>query len=277
MSLTRRPETGRTAPLGWRIRVAVTLLANNRFMPGRFNNYLIAGNLANAFAMGEIGSTDDFFLVGSEPADESTYPLLTGTILDSEGNRLFTLVRNVQTINPGDCSKIVGDHLGYEIHDSAGEMVFKVETRFEQVEGLEEPGYVTTLAGTFYDRSGARAFIAREGESEQLEANAKLAIGFAGGFGLVQGMSDHDMEVARVALASGGSIYRVVTGSVQDEEIDLDGTAVLDAELVRCRINLSTGRWFLRGSSFDECSFTFHGEAANIRTLVRQGEFGIAQ
>jgi hypothetical protein len=80
-------------------------------MPGRFNNYLIAGNICNAFALGEIGSKDDFFLLGAEPEDESNYPLLTGNILDSDGNVLFRLVRNVLGINPGHCSKIFGDHV----------------------------------------------------------------------------------------------------------------------------------------------------------------------
>jgi hypothetical protein len=101
-------------------------------MPGAFNNYVLAGNLCNAFALGEIGSRDDFFLIGAEPPDESSYPLLTGNVLDSEGQLLFRLVRNVLTINPGNCSKIIGDQIGYEIHDSAGALIFRVSSKFEQ-------------------------------------------------------------------------------------------------------------------------------------------------
>jgi len=41
-------------------------------MPRKFNNYLIAGNVCDAFALGELGSQDDFFLVGAEPEEESS-------------------------------------------------------------------------------------------------------------------------------------------------------------------------------------------------------------
>lgn len=252
----------------------MSLIANSTFMPGRFNNYLIAGNLANAFTMGEIGAEDDFFPIGAEPPDESSYPLLTGNVLDSEGRPLFKLVRNVLTINPGHCSKIIGDHIGYEIHDSAGQLVFKVETRFEAIRGLDEGCFVTTLSGTFYDKAGNVAFVAHGGESEHLEANAKMALGFAGGFGLVQGLSDSEIKVARIALASGGSVHRVVTGDVESQEFELDGAAVLDANVKNCTINLTSGRWFLRGSTFSNCRFQFGGEAANIRSLVQQLDRG---
>jgi len=34
----------------------MTVLVKNQFMPGKFNNYLIAGNVCNAFVIGELGS-----------------------------------------------------------------------------------------------------------------------------------------------------------------------------------------------------------------------------
>jgi hypothetical protein len=143
---------------------------------------------------------------GAEPPDESSYRLITGNILNSDGELLCRLVRNVLTLNPGDCSKIVGDHIGYEIRDSAGNMVFKVETRFTQPQGMATESYVTTLGGTFYDKAGSVAFKAHEGEHEHLEANAKIALGFTGaGFGFVQGFSDREMDVARIAIANAGS------------------------------------------------------------------------
>lgn len=111
----------------------MSILIKNRFMLGQFNNYLIAGNVCNAFALGELGSQDDFFLVGAEPEEESSYPLLTGNILDSEGKVLFRLVRNVLFLNPGHCSRILGDHVGYEIHDSSGVPILKVRTLFERL------------------------------------------------------------------------------------------------------------------------------------------------
>lgn len=69
---------------------------------GDFHTYLIGGGRHRMFAMGNLGASDDFFLVGSEPEEETAnYPLLTGNILESEGTPLFRLVRNVITINPG--------------------------------------------------------------------------------------------------------------------------------------------------------------------------------
>lgn len=248
----------------------MTLLAQNVFTPGRYNNYLVAGNLTNAFAMGDIGAQDDFFLVGAEPPDESIYPLLTGNVLDSEGQPLFKLVRNVLTINPGQCSKIVSDHVGYEIHDSAGNMVFKVETKFQKVAGMEDgEGFITTLRGTLYDKHGAVAFAAHGGDSEHLEANAKMALGFTGNsFAFSQGMGARDTEIARSALLSSGEIHQVLTGDIDGATIQLDGTALIDARLTNCKIRVSTGRWYLRGSTFESCSFEFGGEAAKVRELV---------
>lgn len=57
-------------------------LIRHRFMEGQ-DNYLIGGNVCNAFALGELGSTEDFFLVGAEPETDSGYPMLTENILDS--------------------------------------------------------------------------------------------------------------------------------------------------------------------------------------------------
>ena len=229
----------------------VAILANNLIQPGPYNNYVLAGNLCNAFALGSIGAADDFFLVGAEPPDESSYPLLTGTLLDSEGNVLFRLIRNSLTINPGHCSKIVGDHVGYEIHDSAGELVFKVETRFTQPQGFDEECWVTTLAGTFYDRLGNVVFRAHSGEEEHLEAHGKGAFGFSGGFGIVMGLTEPEVEVARVALMTQGSVHEVIKGELKDVAFDLDGKAIIDATVTNCTINISTGRWYLRGSTFN--------------------------
>lgn len=130
------------------------LLISNTFQLGKYNNYLIGGNICNAFAIGELGSLDDFFLLGIEPDIESNYPILTGNILDSEGNVLFRLVQNTVVINPGHCSKILGNHVGYEIHDSNGQLTFKVSTMYERLPNSQEEGFVTTISGNFYDKNG---------------------------------------------------------------------------------------------------------------------------
>ena len=57
-----------------------SILVRSIMKQGKYNNYLVGGNVCNAFTLGDLGSTDDFFLVGAEPFYESNYPLLTGNI-----------------------------------------------------------------------------------------------------------------------------------------------------------------------------------------------------
>lgn len=189
----------------------MSILAKNIIYPGKFNNYLIAGNVCNAFVLGELGSTDDFFLVGAEPEDESTYPLLTGNILDSERNELFRLVQNELIINPGNCSKITGDYVGYEIHDSKGVMIFKVKTLFAKLPGSEEDYFVSALAGNFYNKQGQLVFSANSGEpDEHIETNVKNAFGFTGrGFGIALGMNEEQKQFAIRVLSSRGAVHEL--------------------------------------------------------------------
>ena len=247
----------------------MAILVRNRFMSGKFNNYLIAGNVCNAFALGELGSTDDFFLVGAEPEEESNYPLLTGNILDSEGNVLFRLVRNVLVINPGHCSRILGDHVGYEIHDGDDVMIFKVRTLFETLPGGEKEMFVTTLAGNFYNKKRELVFSANSGEQdERIEANVKSAFGFTGGFGLVQGMSKEEVDFARMVLTSRGAIHEPIRGHLDGEEFSLDGKALIDARITNCKINVHTGNFVTSACVFENCEFIFQNAAENIKNLV---------
>jgi len=248
----------------------MSTLIKNQFMPGEFNNYLIAGNVCNAFALGELGSQDDFFLVGAEPEEESSYPLLTGNILDSEGNVLFRLVRNVLVLNPGHCSRILGDHVGYEIHDSSGKLILKVRTLFEHLPGSVDKMFVTTLAGSFYNKKGELVFLANSGEQdERIEANVKCAFGFIRGFGLVQGMSKEEIDFARVALSSRGAIHEPIRGYLDAKELTLDGKALIDARLTNCKIHVHTGDFATFGQcGFEHCEFVFHDAAENIKNLV---------
>jgi hypothetical protein len=143
----------------------------NTFTRGRVHNYLIAGNLCNAFAIGALGANDDFFLAGAEPAGESNYPLLTGNLIGADGKVLCRLVKNVITVNPGSCSKVQGDYIGYEIRDQKGYTVCQVLTKFERLPGDATGCFVTTLTGSFHDKSGKVALLAAAGdESEQHDA-----------------------------------------------------------------------------------------------------------
>ena len=247
----------------------MSIFVRNTFMPGEFNNYLIAGNVCNAFVVGELGSTDNFFLVGAEPIEESNYPLLTGNILDSEGNVLFRLVRNVLVLNPGHCSRILGDHVGYEIHDGDDNMIFRIQTLFEELPESEDKMYITTLTGNFYNKQGELVFSANSGEQdEHIETNIKFAFGFTGGFGLVQGMNKEEINFARMILTSRGAIHEPIRGHLDGKEFTLDGKALINAQVTNCKIHVHTGNFSASGCVFKNDEFVFHDAAENIKALV---------
>jgi hypothetical protein len=261
--------------------------ARNRFCVAQNNNYLLAGNLCNAFAIGEVGSLEDFFLVGSEPEGESSYPLLTGNILDSEGNVLFRLVRNVLVVNPGHCSKIAANLCGYEIHDSAGKPIFSVSTVFERPPTFDDESlpagarevsraqydpsremFITTIKGTFYDRGAKVAFRANSGEpDEHVEVATKFLFGFPGG--PVHGYSGQELEFVRVVVATHGRVQRPLLGEVRNQEITLDGLALIATNVTDCTVHVHSGNFAAIGEPhFTRCAFVFHDDAERIRRLV---------
>lgn len=248
-------------------------LAGNIIMQGKYNNYLVGGNICNAFALGNLGSAEDFFLIGAESPDESNYPLLTGNILDSEGNLLFRLVRNMLVINPGHCSKILSNQIGYEIHDGNNKLIFKVATSFERLPNTDEECFVTTITANFYDKNGELVFKALSGdEDERIESNVKSVFGFSNGFGIVQGLDENELNIAYTMLSSGGAIHKVMSGLIADQEISLDGVALLNAQVNNCKINVTSGEFILLGKNniFNNSQFVFKGAAENIRQLVYQ-------
>jgi hypothetical protein len=249
----------------------MSTLIKNVMNPGKYNNYLIGGNLCNAFALGEIGSLDDFFIVGAEPDDESNYPLITANILDSEGETLFRLVKNVLVFNPGHCSKILGDHIGYEIHDSAGNLIFRVSTRFERTEQLPEECYVTTIEANFFDKASKLVFHAKSGgEDEKIESFCKSAFGFSGGFGMVMGYNQDEIELVRLALLTKGSVNQRLTGEHNHEQIELEGRIVQNANLKNCEITIRDGNFIIGpNNSFEACKFNFVEKAGQIYNLVK--------
>lgn len=50
--------------------------------------------------------------------------------------------------------------------------------------------------------------------------------------------------------------------------IVLDGNEYLRCQFYHCRIVVTRGNFSLRNCAFDDCTFDFGGEAANIRDLV---------
>ena len=242
------------------------------FMKGKYNNYLIAGNVCNAFAIGEIGSSEDFFLVGAEPAEESNYPLLTGNFLDSEGNVLFRLVRNVLVVNPGHCSRILSDHVGYEICDSSGKLVLAVRTVFERLPGATEETFVTTLKANCHDKSGKLVLQANSGEpDEELVTGTKCAIGFSppGSFGVVQCIGEKERSFLACILMTRGVVHEQLTGCIEGGAISLDGKALVDCNLLNCTIDVARGEFVMLGKTkLENCKIKFSGMAQNVRNLV---------
>lgn len=249
----------------------MSTLIHNVMNPGKYNNYLVGGNLCNAFALGEIGSIDDFFIVGAEPSDESTYPMITANILDSEGKVLFRLVQNVLVFNPGHCSKILGNHIGYEIHDSAGQMIFRISTKFEKVDQLHEENFITTIETNFYDKAKKLVFSATAGgENEKIESFCKSAFGYSGGFGLVMNYSNDEIEMVRIALLTKGLINQKLTGIHQGESISLDGKIIENAVLKGCKIIVKDGDFILgSNNTLDSCEFSFQEKAGNLYRLTQ--------
>ena len=244
------------------------------FFPGRYNNYLIAGNICNAFAIGEIGSTDDFFLVGAEPTEESSFPLLTGNVLDSEGNVLFRLVRNVLVLNPGMCSKILGNQIGYEIHDSLGKLIFKVKTEFVNVPQIGNETFVTTIAANFYNKSGELVFSANSGEeNEQIESGTKTVFGYSGRVFGMSNLNEIETSFARVVFDTQGTINELLTGKIENQEIILDGKVLIDVEIRNCRIGIGTGIFApIRNVSLIQDDFYTFGGVHNALAFLSQNK-----
>jgi hypothetical protein len=240
-----------------------TVIAANRMCANDFSNYHIGGNICNAFAIGEIGAPDDFFLVGAPATQVDDYPVLTGNFLDSEGNPLFRLVRNVLVVNPRNCSKMRGDHIGFEIQDGEGNSVFKVESLYEN------GAYRTIITGTFYGKGGHEVARADKGE---LSWNGiqKMVMGFTGsGFGIVVNLDDQEIEVAKWCIASSGEIHQILKGEIVGQNIDLDGKLLVDVTLRDCHARIISGNFMILGNlSMIETQVNYEGPAARIHMFA---------
>jgi len=250
------------------------ILAKNTFELGQFHDYVIAGNACNAFCVGELGSYDDFFLVGVEPDVDSNFPMLTGNFLSCDGELLFKLTRNVITMNPGNCAKILGDHVGYEIHDSAGNKILGVRTVYSPGSWHPDSKLTTTLFANFYDKNKRLVFHANSGEEdERIETHTKQCFGY---------IKDQPpqftfgpaayAEQARIAFQGRGAVYQVIQGTVLGQELNLDGKMLIGANLDDCTIHVRSADFALIRPKFRNCRFVWHGDAARLRDLVLLAE-----
>lgn len=243
--------------------------SNNIINQAGDNNYLIGSNITNAFVIGSVGSDEDFFLVAAQPTQDSNYPLISGNFLDSEGDVLFKLVRNMLIVNPGKCSKILSDRIGYEIHDSEENLILKVKTSLESLPNQDTECWVTTIEGNFFDKSKTKVVEASENQGF-VETSIGCAMGFNGnGFAMVAGMSDIQQEVAKIALLSQGEVFEPISGNHENEEIRLEGKIIMpDAVIKNCDILVENGRFVILGGKVSDCKFQITGEAQNIAGLL---------
>lgn len=248
------------------------IVASNVIFPGKYNNYVVGGTVCNGFAVGSIGSITDFFIVASEPEEESNYPLITGNFLDSEGNVLFRLVENTLSVNPGKCQKILSDHVGYEIVDSNGVQIIKVQTLYERLPELGGECFVTTIEGQFHDSSGS--LVAQAGGAEgniTLAPSTKSAIGLGvgGSFGIVQNFENEELELLRFVVGTKGKVHKVLSGSIESQSVSLDGCLLSNVSLNNCDIQVVSGEFVLGDSvSITNCRFSFYGPAGQIKMIL---------
>jgi hypothetical protein len=234
-----------------------------------FSNYLVGGNLCNAFVVGEVGAPDDFFLVGAPAMAVDTYPILTGNFLDSEGLPLFRIVRNILVLNPRNCSKIMGDHVGYEIHDGQGNAVLTVQSKYHTDRGKGQ--YITTIHGTFYGKAGKQVATADSGQLT-FSPEVKLAMGFTGtGFGLGINYTESEIEIARWSIASAGAIHQIIRGELDSPTLELDGKVLQDVTVKGGTVLIRTGDFVLAGKTrFLGTKFMFDGPAGQIHELSKR-------
>lgn len=244
-----------------------TVNAASRICANTFCNYLIGGNVTNAFALGEVGSADDFFIVGAPPEEGVGYPLITANLLGAGGSPACRVVRNVLLENPAKCRRVVTEAGGYEILDAAGNPLLKVQSTWLATAGQ----FVITLAGDFQNRKGDPSVsISAQGLSFG-KAPVPMAIGFLpNAFGMGLNLRPDLLEAAKWCLTTGGAVHRVVRGDIADRDFNLDGNLFFDATLRNCRLTGSTLNFAFAGKiNLAQSKIHLDGVAAQVFRLAQ--------
>jgi hypothetical protein len=233
---------------------------------GRFR---VHGRAVGEFVVGDVGSADDFFLVGTAAEEASGYPLLTGTLLGTDGGVLCRLSRNRLAHNTGGCTTHFGPGPGYEIRDAAGAVVLRVEAA--HAEGVN--AFVTTLTGTFTDRAGRVVAMSDPADGLLAAEGVRFAAGWQGqaqGFAQVAEMTEQERLIAGIMVTSGGRAWEVLRGRIEGRDVLLDGKILVDASLARCNLHVASGHVAMVGTVRMEagCNLTYSGAAYNVAQLV---------
>jgi hypothetical protein len=248
-------------------------LANINYGANDSSNYRIAGTVCNAFAMGKIGSTVDFWIVGSPAASRDVDPMITGNFLDSSGKLLFQLVRNVLVVNPGDCSKIMGKQTGFEIHDTEGKTILKVSA--ELLDEASPKGMcVTKVEGLFYNAAGQLIAGSQEG-LEKMGITCPTLFGFNKIWEFTNAIAKDEIDAATACVLTNGAIHEIVTGTIENREIDFDGKIFIDATITKCKCLIRYGDFVFKGNcSLIDNNVKFLPPALNVYGIVQGNKSG---
>ena len=181
-------------PLIFPPKVSTSLL-----VPAEHHNYVLGGQLVNAFAAGRIGTEDDFWLLGAEPAAEGEgagRAVITGNILDAFGRRLVALDRGRITFAARP-SEVVAAEDGWRLV-CGGREVLRCETRPGRPGGCA----MTYLHGLCKDKRGSVRLETRgAADSPSLLLRGPHAYGLRPDdtFAMNEGLSEEELRQA-VAL-----------------------------------------------------------------------------
>lgn len=234
------------------------------------SNYVIGGNVCNAFAVGAIGADDDFFMIAARPRPESNYPLISGNFLDAGGRVLCKLERNVFVTNPGNCTKIFGERIGYEIRDANGSLLLRVSTRAEILPDQLHECWMTTVEGNFYDKDRNLVVESDAAEGGFVETSIGCLMGFDGEvFGTNEHSTEERKHLAGISLLNYGKLFEPIYGTRENETIDLDGKALMKGALIQnCEVVVKNGTFALLGGEIVGNRLSLEDEAMRIAVIM---------
>ena len=87
---------------------------------------------------------------------------------------------------------------------------------------------------------------------------------------MVMGYNQDEIELVKLALLTKGSINQRLTGEYNNEQIELEGRIVQNANLNNCEITIRDGNFIIGpNNSFESCKFNFIEKAGQIFNLVK--------
>ena len=87
---------------------------------------------------------------------------------------------------------------------------------------------------------------------------------------MVIGYNQDEIELVKLALLTKGAINQRLTGEHNNEQIELDGRIVQEANLNNCEITIKDGNFIIgSNNSFESCKLNFVEKAGQIYNLVQ--------